>query len=71
MVAPGIAEALLATALGLLAAIPAVMAYNRLIGDAESLTGALENFADEFSTILARQIDRRATGSPTNTIGAA
>ncbi|MEM0987953.1 MAG: protein TolQ [Pseudomonadota bacterium] len=59
VVAPGIAEALLATALGLLAAIPAVMAYNRLIGEAESLTGALENFADEFSTILARQIDRR------------
>ena len=63
VVAPGIAEALLATALGLLAAIPAVMAYNRLIGEAESLTGALENFADEFSTILARQIDRRAVGN--------
>lgn len=59
VVAPGIAEALLATALGLLAAIPAVMAYNRLIGEAESLSGGLENFADEFSTILARQIDRR------------
>ena len=58
VVAPGIAEALLATALGLLAAIPAVMAYNRLIGEAETLTGALDNFADEFSTILARQIDR-------------
>lgn len=59
VVAPGIAEALLATALGLLAAIPAVMAYNRLLADAESLTGGLENFADEFSTILARQIERR------------
>ncbi len=59
VVAPGIAEALLATALGLLAAIPAVMAYNRLSGQAERLTGALENFSDEFSTILARQIDRR------------
>jgi biopolymer transport protein TolQ len=58
VVAPGIAEALLATALGLLAAIPAVLAYNRLIAEAQSLTGALENFADEFSTILARQIDR-------------
>ncbi len=58
VVAPGIAEALLATALGLLAAIPAVLAYNRLIGEAGSLTGGLENFADEFSTILARQIDR-------------
>ena len=62
VVAPGIAEALLATALGLLAAIPAVLAYNRLIGEAESLTGGLENFADEFSTILARQIDRRQVG---------
>ena len=59
VVAPGIAEALLATALGLLAAIPAVLAYNRLIGEAGSLTGGLENFADEFSTILARQIDRQ------------
>jgi len=59
VVAPGIAEALLATALGLLAAIPAVLAYNRLSAVAESLTGGLENFADEFSTILARQIDRR------------
>ncbi len=59
VVAPGIAEALLATALGLLAAIPAVMAYNRLLGEADRLTGGLENFADEFSTILARQIDRQ------------
>jgi biopolymer transport protein TolQ len=58
VVAPGIAEALLATALGLLAAIPAVLAYNRLLAEAGSLTGGLENFADEFSTILARQIDR-------------
>src|SRR5690606_24280441 len=63
VVAPGIAEALLATALGLLAAIPAVLAYNRLLADAESLNGSIENFADEFSTILARQIDRhRSTG---------
>jgi biopolymer transport protein TolQ len=59
VVAPGIAEALLATALGLLAAIPAVVAYNRLSADAERLTGGLENFADEFSTILGRQIDRQ------------
>ena len=62
VVAPGIAEALLATALGLLAAIPAVLAYNRLSAEAGSLTGALENFSDEFSTILARQIDRRQVG---------
>ncbi|HSF93555.1 MAG TPA: protein TolQ [Thermohalobaculum sp.] len=60
VVAPGIAEALLATALGLLAAIPAVVAYNRLSSDAERLTGTLENFADEFSTILGRQIDRQS-----------
>jgi biopolymer transport protein TolQ len=60
VVAPGIAEALLATALGLLAAIPAVIAYNRLSTDADRLTGALENFADEFSTILGRQIDRQS-----------
>lgn len=59
VVAPGIAEALLATALGLLAAIPAVIAYNRLLADADGLTGGLENFADEFSTILARQIGRQ------------
>ena len=61
VVAPGIAEALLATALGLLAAIPAVIAYNRLLDDVESLTGGLDNFADEFSTILARQIDRHSS----------
>jgi len=63
VVAPGIAEALLATALGLLAAIPAVVAYNRLSSDAERLTGSLENFADEFSTILGRQIDRQSGGA--------
>ena len=62
VVAPGIAEALLATALGLLAAIPAVLAYNRLLAEAESLNGAIENFADEFATILARQIDRHRSG---------
>ena len=60
VVAPGIAEALLATALGLLAAIPAVVAYNRLSADAERLSGGLENFADEFTTILGRQIDRQS-----------
>ena len=58
VVAPGIAEALLATALGLLAAIPAVVAYNRLGAVAEELTTGLENFADEFSTILSREIER-------------
>lgn len=57
VVAPGIAEALLATALGLLAAIPAVIFYNKLSGDAERVTGNWEAFADEFSTLLSRQLD--------------
>jgi biopolymer transport protein TolQ len=57
VVAPGIAEALLATALGLLAAIPAVIAYNKLSNDAGKISQRLEGFADEFSAILSRQID--------------
>jgi biopolymer transport protein TolQ len=56
-----IAEALFATALGLLAAIPAVIAYNKLSGDANKLVGRLEGFADEFSTILSRQLEARGT----------
>jgi biopolymer transport protein TolQ len=60
VVAPGIAEALFATALGLLAAIPAVIAYNRFISDANRYAGRLEGFADEFSAILSRQLDERA-----------
>ncbi len=59
VVAPGIAEALFATALGLLAAIPAVVAYNKFSADANKLTARLEGFADEFSTILSRQLDSR------------
>ncbi|WP_099865388.1 protein TolQ [Pararhizobium haloflavum] len=59
VVAPGIAEALLATAMGLLAAIPAVIAYNKLTGDVGKLTGRMEGFADEFSAILSRQIDEK------------
>ncbi|MEO0545482.1 MAG: protein TolQ [Pseudomonadota bacterium] len=59
VVAPGIAEALLATALGLLAAIPAVIAYNKLSADAAKISTRLEGFADEFSAILSRQIDER------------
>lgn len=59
VVAPGIAEALFATALGLFAAIPAVVAYNQLSGSANRLNGQLENFADEFATILSRQLDKR------------
>lgn len=59
VVAPGIAEALLATAIGLLAAIPAVIAYNKLSTDASKLGSRMEGFADEFSAILSRQIDEK------------
>lgn len=55
MVAPGIAEALIATAIGLFAAIPAVMAYNRLNQRLNKLEQSYENFADEFTAILHRQ----------------
>lgn len=55
MVAPGIAEALIATAMGLFAAIPAVIAYNRYSDQVDRLIGSYENFAEEFSTILQRQ----------------
>lgn len=57
VVAPGIAEALLATALGLVAAIPAVIFYNKLSIDSDRIVGGYEAFADEFSTILSRQLD--------------
>ena len=57
VVAPGIAEALLATALGLLAAIPAVIFYNKLSADSDQIIGGYEAFADEFATILSRQLD--------------
>jgi biopolymer transport protein TolQ len=59
VVAPGIAEALFATAIGLFAAIPAVIAYNKLQAEAAKAQGRLEGFADEFSAILSRQIDER------------
>ncbi len=59
VVAPGIAEALLATAMGLLAAIPAVIAYNKFTADAGKLNSRMEGFADEFSGILSRQIDEK------------
>ena len=48
---------MVATALGLLAAIPAVIFYNKLSADADRLVGGYESFADEFSTILSRQLD--------------
>ena len=55
MVAPGIAEALIATAMGLFAAIPAVMAYNRFSHNVEKLENSYGNFMEEFSSILQRQ----------------
>ncbi len=55
MVAPGIAEALIATAMGLFAAIPAVVAYNRFRTDVERLISHYDNFVDEFTSILQRQ----------------
>ncbi|WP_127901542.1 protein TolQ [Solirhodobacter olei] len=57
VVAPGIAEALLSTGLGLLAAIPAVIFYNKLNADSERVVSGYEAFADEFATILSRQLD--------------
>ena len=60
VVAPGIAEALFATAIGLFAAIPALIAYNKMQGDVAKTQARLESFADEFSAILSRQIDQHA-----------
>ena len=55
-VAPGIAEALIATAMGLFAAIPAVMAYNRFAGDINRLATRFDSFMEEFTNILQRQV---------------
>lgn len=55
-VAPGISEALIATAMGLFAAIPAVLAYNRYSSLADSVFSSYETFAEEFSSILHRQV---------------
>jgi biopolymer transport protein TolQ len=60
VVAPGIAEALFATALGLLAAIPAVIFYNKFSADSAQISHRLEAFADEFAAIVSRQIDVRS-----------
>jgi len=60
VVAPGIAEALFATALGLLAAIPAVMAYNKFSNDLGRLNIRLEGFAGEFQALMSRQLDEEA-----------
>ena len=59
IVAPGIAEALLATAMGLLAAIPAVIAYNRIAADMNRYSGRLEIFLNDFSSILSRHINKK------------
>ena len=60
VVAPGIAEALFATALGLFAAIPATIFYNKFATEVTRQASRLEGFADEFSAILSRQIDERS-----------
>jgi biopolymer transport protein TolQ len=60
VVAPGIAEALFATALGLVAAIPATIFYNKFATEVNKQAQRLEGFADEFAAILSRQIDERA-----------
>ena len=59
VVAPGIAEALFATAIGLIAAIPATIFYNKFTSEVNRQAQRLEGFADEFSAILSRQIDER------------
>jgi biopolymer transport protein TolQ len=59
VVAPGIAEALFATALGLVAAIPAVLAYNKLSSDIGRFSNRLEGFAGEFGAILSRQLEEK------------
>ena len=59
VVAPGIAEALFATALGLFVAIPAVVAYNKITSDLSKYFNSLENFMDEFTTIFFRQLEKK------------
>ena len=63
VVAPGIAEALFATAIGLVAAIPAVVAYNKLSADLDRYANRVSNFADEFTVVLGRELESgRAPG---------
>jgi biopolymer transport protein TolQ len=61
VVAPGIAEALFATAIGLIAAIPATIFYNKFAGEVNKQAQRMEGFADEFAAILSRQIDERGS----------
>ena len=67
MVAPGIAEALIATAMGLFAAIPAVVAYNRYSDQVDRLVSRYENFMEEFTTVLQRQSQRKNKQAKSNT----
>ncbi|UCG74268.1 MAG: protein TolQ [Chromatiales bacterium] len=71
MVAPGIAEALIATAMGLFAAIPAVIAYNRYADKVTRLEVRYDTFAEEFATILERHARHRASGGATAATGGA
>jgi biopolymer transport protein TolQ len=64
-VAPGIAEALVATAIGLFAAIPAVVAYNRFARDIDRIAIQLETFIEEFSNILQRNAGQPPAPAPT------
>ena len=61
VVAPGIAEALFATALGLVAAIPAVVAYNKVSSDLDHYAGRLDAFGTEFRALISRQLEERTT----------
>jgi biopolymer transport protein TolQ len=63
-VAPGIAEALVATAIGLFAAIPAVVAYNRFAREIDKIAIALETFIEEFSNILQRNLSSHVNPNP-------
>ena len=71
VVAPGIAEALFATAIGLVAAIPAVLAYNKISTDLSRFAGRLEGFASEFGAILSRQTEAVADGGAGHAAAAA
>lgn len=66
-VAPGIAEALVATAIGLFSAIPAVVAYNRFARDIDRVAAMLETFIEEFSNILQRNIGTQPAGAQAST----
>ncbi len=68
-VAPGIAEALVATAIGLFAAIPAVVAYNRFARDIDRVAIRLETFIEEFSNILQRNLGGMTGAAPSSTFG--